>query len=247
MSLKEPAALASLVLPAAAVLIWPRSWWPLFVFVLWTLAVFAVFAAWQRGRHREQSGKLMARAQLSTIRTLSHHRHDWMNELQILYGYLRLNKLDKAVDVVDRIRARMEQDSKVSQLGCPELSVYLLSFRTFCDTMRLEVDVEDGVCFDKLPLAPERLCGSIIGLVNVIRFRASVPLGGENVLKLALSQEKNALKLVMQYWGELAATDSMTEELEKCVQGTGRLDEEIEPADNSPQGRKMVFHFPPSA
>ncbi|MFB9279199.1 Spo0B domain-containing protein [Cohnella cellulosilytica] len=248
MSLKGPAALASLAMPVAAVLIWPRSWWALIVFVLWTLGVFAGLAARQRKQYRENCDKLLAHAQVSTIRTLSHHRHDWMNELQILYGYLRLNKLDKAVDVVDRIRTKMEQDSRVSQLGYPELSSYLLSFRTICDTMRLEVEVEDGLSLDKLPLEAESLSRAIIGLVNVIRFRASVPLAGENVLRMELTQEEGGvLKIVMKYCGELAAADSITEELEKCLQGTGRLAQGLEPAENSAQARKMVIHFPPSA
>ncbi len=246
-SLRGPAALASLALPAAAVLIWPRSWWPLIVFVLWTLGVFAGFAAWQRRRYRENCEKLLAHAQESTIRTLSHHRHDWLNELQILYGYLRLNKLDKAFDVVDRIRTRMDQDSRISQLGYPQLSSYLLSFRTICDTLRLEVEVEDGLSLDKLPLEAERLSRAVIGLVNVIRFRASVPMAGENVLRLALTQEEDSLTIVMQYSGELAAAESITEELEKCLQGAGRLAQGLEPTENSSHARRMVIHFPLSA
>jgi len=246
-SLWGAAALASLAFPVAAILVWPRSWWPLIVFVLWTAAVFAAFAAWQRLVHREHCEKLLKHAQESTIRTLSHHRHDWMNELQILYGYLRLNRHDKAVDVVDRIRTKMEQDSRLSQLGNAELSAYLLSFRTICDTLRLEVDVEDGLSLDKLTIEADRLCRAIIGLVNVIRFRASVPLGGENVLRLTMSQDNGVLKIVMQYSGELAAADSVTEELEKCLLGAGQLAQGLEQAENSQQARTMVIHFPLSA
>ncbi len=244
MSLREPMALASLCLPVAAVLIWPRSWWALIVFVVWTAAVFAGLAVWQRKAHREHCDKLLAHAQLSTIRTLSHHRHDWMNELQIIYGYLKLNKLDKAVDVVDRIRAKMEQDSRISQLGCPELSSYLLSFRTICDTMRLEVEIEDGLILDKLPLEAEKLSQAMIGAINVIRFRASVTYAGENVLRIELARRDETLEAIMQYSGELAGADSIAEELELCLQGAGQLAQGLEPAENSPQARTMIIHFP---
>ncbi|MFC4306173.1 Spo0B domain-containing protein [Cohnella boryungensis] len=238
---------ASLALPVAAVWIWHHSWWSLIVFVLWTIALSFAMVAWQRRRHRERCDKLLTHAQIATIRTLSHHRHDWMNELQILYGYLRLNKLDKAVDVVDRIRERMEQESRVSQLGHPELAAYLISFRTVCDTMRLEVEVQEGLYLDKLPLEADRLSRTIIGLVNVIRFRASVPLAGENVLKLALSREDVRLIMVMQYSGELAAAGSITEELEKCLADAGQMAQGIEPAEQSHNERTMVIHFPLSA
>ncbi|QJD81806.1 Spo0B domain-containing protein [Cohnella herbarum] len=244
MTLWGLAALLSLTLPAAAVFIWHRSWWPLIVFVLWTSAAFAVIGVLQRRKHREQCDRLLMHGHLSAIRTLSHHRHDWMNELQIVYGYLRLNKLDKAVEVVDRIRGRMEQDSRLSQIGIPELAAFLLSFRTVCDTMRLDVDIQDGLHLDRLPCEAEELSRTIIGLVNVIRFRATLPTGGENVLKLTLSQTEGDLKIVMDYYGELAASDSVVDELEKCLQGKGQIDQGKEPAEQSEQARTMVIHLP---
>ncbi|WP_181907326.1 Spo0B domain-containing protein [Cohnella lupini] len=238
------AALLSLILPAAAVFIWHRSWLALIVFVIWTFAVGAVLGAIERRKHREHCERLLTHSQLSSIRTLSHHRHDWMNELQILYGYLRLNKLDKAVEVVDRIRTRMDHDSKVSQIGIPELATFLLSFRTVCDTMRLDVDIQDGLHLDRLPYSAEELSRAIIGVVNVIRFRASNPLGGENVLGLSLSEAEGRLTIVLNYEGELVASDSVAADLEKCLEGIGRLDQGDEPAENSRQARKMVIHFP---
>jgi len=243
-TLWEWAALLSLALPVAAVWIWNRSWWTLIVFVLWMLAVIVFMSARHRRKYRERCGRISELSHLSTLRTLSHHRHDWMNELQILYGYLRLNKFDKAVDVVDRIRMRMEQDSRTSQLGIPELAVYLLSFRTVCDTMRLETDIQDGLQLDKLPIDATRLCSKIIGLINVFRFRATLPLHGENVLKLRLSHGDGHLKIVMDYDGELAAADSVIEELIQILDGIGHLDRGIEPAEHSQQARTMVIHFP---
>jgi len=247
MTLWGLAASISLILPATVVFIWHQSWWPLIVFVLWTFTVGAIIVMMERRKHQEQCDRLLTHAQLSAIRTLSHHRHDWMNELQILYGYLRLNKHDKAVDVVDRIRLRMDQDSKISQIGIPELATFMLSFRTVCDTMRLDVEIQDGLSLDRLSIAAEELSKSVIGLINVIRFRAVSPLNGDNVLKLNLSQAEDTLKIVMVYEGELAAADSVSADLEKCLEGKGQLNQGDEPTDHSQHARKMVVHFPLSA
>lgn len=237
------AAVLSLIIPAAAVFVWHRSWWPLLLFVVWTGAVGGILWALERRKHREHSARLLMNAQLSAIRTLSHHRHDWMNELQILYGYLRLNKLDKAVDVVERIRVRMDHDSKLSQIGIPDLATFLLSFRTVCDTMRLEVEIQDGLHLDRLPYNAEMISRSVIGMVNVIRFRAVSPLSGDNVLRLYFHQSKSNLKLDMTYEGELAAANSVKDELEKCLEGMGQLDTGNEPAERADYARKMVIHF----
>ncbi len=238
------AALLSLTIPAAAVFVWRGSWWPLLLFVLWTFAVGAIVWELERRKHREHCDRLIANAQLSAIRTLSHHRHDWMNELQIMYGYLRLNKLDKAVDVVDRIRVRMDHDSKLSQIGNPELATFLLSFRTVCDTMRLVVEIQDGLHLDRLPYEAEELSRAVIGLVNVIRFRAVSSNGGDNVLKLTLCHTDGGLKVVMVYEGELAAADSVTVDLEKCLEGIGQLELGDEPAEQPQHMRTIVIHFP---
>ncbi|MCD9022703.1 Spo0B domain-containing protein [Cohnella silvisoli] len=244
MTLTALAAILSLAIPAVTVFIWHRYWWPLILFVLWTFVVCVIVWGMERRKHREHCDRLLAHAQLSAIRTLSHHRHDWMNELQILYGYLRLNKLDKAVDVVDRIRVRMDHDSKLSQIGIPELASFLLSFRTVCDTMRLDVDMQDGLHLDRLPYEAEKLSRAVIGLVNVFRFRAVSSISGENVLKLKLSCAEGGLKIVMAYEGELAAADSVIVELEKCLEGIGLLDQVDEPAEKTRQARTMVIHFP---
>jgi stage 0 sporulation protein B (sporulation initiation phosphotransferase) len=245
MTLWGLAALLSLAIPAAAVFVWHRSWWSLVLFASWMLAAGAFLWGLERRKHREHCDRLIEHAQLSSIRTLSHHRHDWMNELQILYGYLRLNKIDKAVDVVDRIRVRMEHDSKLSQIGIPELATYLLSFRTVCDTMRLEVDIQDGLHLDRLPYEAEELSKAVIGLVNAIRFRAVNSMIGENILKLTLRHGGDGgLKIEMAYEGELAATDSVMDELEKCLEGIGQLDQGEELAGNPRLARTMVIHFP---
>jgi stage 0 sporulation protein B (sporulation initiation phosphotransferase) len=245
MTLWGLAALLSLTIPGAVVFVWHRSWWSLILFALWMLTAGALLWVLERRKHREHYDRLIEHAQLSSIRTLSHHRHDWMNEVQILYGYLRLNKLDKAVDVVDRIRIRMEHDSKLSQIGIPELATFLLSFRTVCDTMRLEVDIQDGLHLNRLPYEAEELSNTVIGLVNALRFRAVSSMNGENVLKLNLRHgDDGGLKIEMAYEGELAAADSIMDELEKCLEGIGQLDQGEELAGNPRHARTVVIHFP---
>lgn len=238
------AAMVSLAIPTTAVFVWNHSWWPLILFVGWTIGIGAALLVIEKRKHLEHCERLLNHSQLSAIRTLSHHRHDWMNELQILYGYLRLNKLDKAVDVVDRIRVRMEHDSKLSQIGIPELSTFLLSFRSVCDTMRLEVEIQEGLYLDRLPYPAEKLSRAVIGLVNIIRYRAVIPIAGENILRLFMYQSDFEFKLKMTYEGELAAADSIRLELEQCINELGRLDTEDELAEKTQISRTMVVHFP---
>jgi stage 0 sporulation protein B (sporulation initiation phosphotransferase) len=48
----------------------------------------------------------------------------------------------------------------------------------------------------------------------------------------------------MAYEGELAAADSIMDELEKCLEGIGQLDQGEELAGNPRHARTVVIHFP---
>jgi len=63
-------------------------------------------------------------------------------------------------------------------------------------------------------------------------------------LRIELARRDETLEAIMQYSGELAGADSIAEELELCLQGAGQLAQGLEPAENSPQARTMIIHFP---
>jgi stage 0 sporulation protein B (sporulation initiation phosphotransferase) len=236
-------AFVSLLLPAAAVYTWRGTWWPLVLFVGWTVAAAALYVHADRRKFREQNIRMLEHARQSAIRTLSHHRHDWMNDLQILYGYLRLKKPDKAVEIVDRIRERMENDSKISGLGSAELSTFLLSFRTLCDHVRLDFKVAEGLQLDRMPFDVEKLSGVLIGIINAVRYRAVSPASGENLLHITLFQNNGALCLELVFEGELAAGSSLAEDLEKLVAGLGQLTEEEQRGIREGPSRKVLVTF----
>jgi stage 0 sporulation protein B (sporulation initiation phosphotransferase) len=199
-----------------------------------------------RGLDRRHS-RMLEHARQSAIHTLSHHRHDWMNDLQILYGYLRLKKPDKAVEIVDRIRERMENDSRISQLGSAELSTFLLSFRTMCDNMRLEFKVTDGLHLDRLPVDMDKLTGVLIAIINAVRYRAVTPVTGENLLRLTLFRTNEALSLELVFEGELAAGGSLAVELENLLGGWGQLTEDASEGLSQGPYRKVLVTFPMTA
>ena len=83
---------------------------------LWSLACPEIGGA--------QAQAIIRNVEQTAIQMLNHHRHDWMNELQILYGYIQLGKLDKTVGSVERIKDRMATESRISKLGIPSLVLF---------------------------------------------------------------------------------------------------------------------------
>ncbi|MFI2858108.1 Spo0B domain-containing protein [Paenibacillus sp. JSM ZJ436] len=141
--------------------------------VIWSVAA-TLFAVRMVLREQERSmaeQQRMSEEQLKerAVQALNHHRHDWMNELQIMYGYIQLGKHDKSVQCVERIKERMLQESKVSKLGIPSLVFYFQAYRTFNVPLQLEIEVVDQLHLnEKLsPLRQEALTEVIIAAVDI--------------------------------------------------------------------------------
>lgn len=233
----------SLLVPASAVAVWPREWWPDALFAVWTAAAAAATVLAVRREERLRSDRAIRRLHRSFLQTLSHQRHDWMNEIQLLYGYLRLGKPDKAIAVVDRIRQQGERESRISRLGIPELAVYLLSFRSSSGVLRLEIEVEEGFGGRGSERYAERLTETAIGLAEVLRARTS-QADEPNVLRLAFRADDRGAKLELDYDGRLTDEDGLEETCKRLLNGLRYRAEEERAASGAASRRRYVVDFP---
>jgi len=53
------------------------------------------------------------------------HRHTVLNDLQVLAGWLQLGRIDTALEYLEKVKSRLELDSGLGRLGCPELEAAL--------------------------------------------------------------------------------------------------------------------------
>ncbi|ANF98049.1 Spo0B domain-containing protein [Paenibacillus bovis] len=98
--------------------------------------------------HKQEYTRLQQQSETihaTAIEAFSHHRHDWMNDLQLLYGYIQLGNRDRLIENIERIKEQMMTDSRVSKLGIPPLIFYLQSFKALNRDIQLEVEIEDGI------------------------------------------------------------------------------------------------------
>ncbi|EGG34140.1 Spo0B domain-containing protein [Paenibacillus sp. HGF5] len=131
-SWKWIAAVAGLtsVIPVAW-MVWKPSLAAGAVLTAWAVAASACGAWLARKSDERRQQAIIRNMEQTAIQMLNHHRHDWMNELQILYGYIQLGKLDKTVGSVERIKDRMATESRISKLGIPSLVfIYIHTERT---------------------------------------------------------------------------------------------------------------------
>ncbi|AWP29095.1 Spo0B domain-containing protein [Paenibacillus sp. Cedars] len=166
------------VIPVAW-MVWKPTWAAGAVLTAWAVAA-AVCGAWlvRKSEERRQQA-IIQNVEQTAIQMLNHHRHDWMNELQILYGYIQLGKHDKSVRSVERIKERMATESRISKLGIPSLVFYLHSYRTYSNNLQLEVEVVDQVQLeDKVsPQTAESFTHAIIQTVRAFQIKRQSVMG----------------------------------------------------------------------
>lgn len=148
------------------------------------------------------------------VRTIDHHRHDWMNDVQVLFGYIQLNKHEKLLAYINKIIEQMRRESLISKLGIPFLVAYLISFRANTNALVLHVRLEQDITLAKLGDRGIRVAQLIVDLVEAYKSSAGHGEGDANQLFITLNVWDGQLFIGFEYDGI-----SDIEKLRKLLQG----------------------------
>ena len=76
------------------------------------------------------------------IELLSHARHDWMNRIQLIKGYLSMGNIEKVNEIIDQIIQMSTQESKLSNIQLPEFATLLLTYNWISPAFILNYEIE---------------------------------------------------------------------------------------------------------
>ncbi|RKN83839.1 Spo0B domain-containing protein [Paenibacillus ginsengarvi] len=136
------------------------------------------------------------------VQTINHLRHDWMNDVQVLYGYLKMKKYDKMHDYMEIVKEKMLQENCISKLGVPALILYLQSFRVRCRWVRLDVELESGFQLDMLTIDGRLVADTVIAVIETFVRKAVPNADGElNRILLQMGVREHLLVIGFHYTG----------------------------------------------
>ncbi len=128
------------------------------------------------------------------IRVVNHHRHDWMNDLQVLLGYIQLNKPDRLRAYIDELQDKLYRESLVAKLGDQTLIAFLFTFRA--DDHPLTLTVRPVRDINLLLCKEGGADASAAMIAAILAYCASARLGAAGGNELAVS-----LDLIMNQAG----------------------------------------------
>lgn len=165
-----------------------------------------------------QQERLVQASYKHTVELMSHQRHDWMNDLQLLYGYVRLNKMDRLIQCIDQMKHNMNEESRIAKLGNPELVMYLMRQRLTGSCMPVEVHIADHIELTKFEVGMDHNKLTDLVIKGVQLFRTAPKAQDEYVsivpLKLTFMQQDDQLLIRYEYEGKLLRPDDVNEQFE---------------------------------
>lgn len=136
------------------------------------------------------------------LQTVGRLRHDWMNDIQVLAGYIQLRKYDYLLPYVEKIKAKMQNESSLAKLGVPSLIAYILTFRTECKEFELEVELPEDIVLSQLPIDAKAAEAAVRYVTSGFRRHALDYIDEPNVLSIEMAEEDDGLLLDFVYRGQ---------------------------------------------
>lgn len=189
---------AVVLLVSLPLLLWAASstWLAISVMVLSVLGFVGIFFSITKERKQREAVN-----QRQIIELISHYRHDWLNDLQLLFGYISLKKYDNLEGCMDKIRTKALQESSLAKLGIPSLVAFFISFRLYYNALALELEMEEDINLASLPLDQEKVSRLVQMTVKLIHAHAVPSLEEPNILSVQFDLESDALLFDLIYQG----------------------------------------------
>lgn len=151
--------------------------------------------------------------QLLTV--LNRQRHDWLNHVQVLLGYLHLNRTEQGEAHLKRIAQMAMQESMVARLNSSLLSVFFLTFNALNNELLLEVDVCNHVDLTRVVLNEQDLFQLVSEILCTVNDHVDQSGYEAASMQLSLQMDERGVHFRFDLAGVLRA--SGMEELEKLI------------------------------
>ena len=206
-------------IPAILIFVWPSHSWMNLLALIWVAAIGAIYYYAEQKIHKQQLSLTLKSTHKQWISTMNHHRHDWMNDLQVLFGYIRLGKQERITEYVERIKGKMLAESSISKLEEPYLVSYLIGFRTIPSNFSLEVSFASNEEQRSMTLENEQVSEIIISIISAYRLYTDVDMSSEPILQLRFDNSQDLLNINFSFNGIMRNKELWQQKIEQQLNG----------------------------
>jgi hypothetical protein len=136
------------------------------------------------------------------LHTVSLHRHDLINDIQLLQSYAQLGKIEKVRECIDMIRDKAAQETVLFHLGIPRLVYFLYRVSAEQRPFRLELELEPELHLDKAVPHAEAFADLVVDWIGMLQRHAGAD--EPSFLSLAMFRQDGKLHVILDYEGSYA-------------------------------------------
>jgi stage 0 sporulation protein B (sporulation initiation phosphotransferase) len=237
--------LALLVIGAAGMI--SSGAWPVRTgFAIITAVCGYVYLRLERSRLEEQfrqEQKLLKQGhEVHLLQIVNRVRHDIMNDIQVLFGYIQLKKFDNLSPHMEKIRASFHRESLLSRLGIPSLVAYLYTFRVHVKKMQLEVGLEQELSLQDLPIRDDLIYILVHDTIELFHAYADADQDEPGVLSLEFDAGEDHLLLDFVYQGSYNRDGLQSAVRERLLRDSG--DFQVETRDFQEKEAVIALRLP---
>ncbi|SHJ51824.1 Spo0B domain-containing protein [Tepidibacter formicigenes] len=138
---------------------------------------------------------------------LREQRHDFLNEIQIIFGYIKLNKIDKAVEYINKVSNNARICSKLSNLNCLDLCLMLNEKFNKCKDLDINIDFEVYSVGEKSEFLNKNIKEAIVFFEKavdiILGFMYNNPNFEEYIFYIEETSENFILKVDLNYFSDI--------------------------------------------
>lgn len=133
---------------------------------------------------------------------INHHRHDWLNHIQVLHGLLKLESYEAMKQYLDKITVQVQHEQYISQLRNDELILYIHTYSARNSVMLFEVEIAEKIHLDEYNIAIEQF-QLLIELIELLSQSSLIKNDVLPSLVLTMGKLENKVVFTLDYVGHL--------------------------------------------
>ncbi|WP_163970122.1 Spo0B domain-containing protein [Oceanobacillus halotolerans] len=101
------------------------------------------------------------------IHLIRHYRHDILNHLQVIQGYVKMGKMDKVEAKLNQFMEDFQQERNLMQLNAPKIILWIMQFNTIHTNLRLTYHIDaDHIDLSNWDSRIQKQCDDILHLIK---------------------------------------------------------------------------------
>lgn len=140
----------------------------------------------------------------SIVHLMKIYRHDWLNHVQVILGYVSLKKCEKIKDYMDRVYETVKQDSTISNFKDKNLAAYLYLFPIQYPNLDIQLEVGENVNETMNQTDGKWVLSYLKEFINIL---ASNDKNHEQIspLYLSITHNNQYIMVTIEYEGEVSS------------------------------------------